>query len=99
MYPIIPIEPIIVVSIVVSIIPISSRAGSCETNRITGRQASGQKQSVREEHPWPNNGTNPLERVLTLRIHVPNIWVLGIWVIVIIVQDLSKSMIIRYLDP
>ena len=34
-----------------------------------------------------------------LRVHVPNAYVLGIWVIVIIVQVLGKYMIIRYLDP
>ena len=35
----------------------------------------------------------------TLRVHVPNNWVLGIWVIVLIVLVLGKYMIIRYLDP
>ena len=30
---------------------------------------------------------------------VPNNWAVGIWVIVIIVQLLSKYMIIGYLDP
>ena len=34
-----------------------------------------------------------------LRVHVPNNWVLGIWVIVIMVQALGKYMIIGYLDP
>ena len=34
-----------------------------------------------------------------LRIHVSNNWVLRVLVIVIIVQVLGKSMIIRYLDP
>ena len=34
-----------------------------------------------------------------LRVQVPNILVLGVWVIVIIVQVLGKYMIIRYLDP
>ena len=34
-----------------------------------------------------------------LRVHVPNNWVLGIWVIVILVQVLGKYMIVRYLDP
>ena len=33
------------------------------------------------------------------RVQVPNNWVLGFWVIVIIVQVLGKFMIIRYLDP
>ena len=36
---------------------------------------------------------------LTLGVHIPNTWVLGIWVIVIIVQVLGKYMILRYLDP
>ena len=37
----------------------------------------------------------------TLRVHVPNKKVLGIWVIVIIVQVLGKCIviIIGYLDP
>ena len=35
----------------------------------------------------------------SLRVHVPNDWVLGFWVIVIIVQAMGKYMIIRYLDP
>ena len=34
-----------------------------------------------------------------LRVHVPNNWVLGCWVIGIVVQVLGKYMIIRYLDP
>ena len=38
-------------------------------------------------------------QVLSQRVHVPNNWVLGFSVIVIIVQVLGKSMIIRYLDP
>ena len=41
-------------------------------------------------------GKDPL---ITLRVQVPKNWVLGIWVIVIIVQVLGKYMIIRYLDP
>ena len=36
---------------------------------------------------------------LSQRVHVPNNWVLGFWVIVIVVQVLGKYMIIRYLDP
>ena len=36
---------------------------------------------------------------LSLRVHVPNNWVLRIWVIVIIVLVLGKYMIIWYLDP
>ena len=36
---------------------------------------------------------------ITQRVHVPNNWVLGIWVIVIIVQVLGEHMMIRYLDP
>ena len=35
----------------------------------------------------------------SLRVHVPNIWVLGIWVIVILVQFWGKSMMIGYLEP
>ena len=31
--------------------------------------------------------------------HVVNIWVLGIWVTVILLQVLGEYMIIRYLDP
>ena len=37
--------------------------------------------------------------LITLRVHVPNNWVLGFWVIVIIVQVLGKYMIIKCLDP
>ena len=36
---------------------------------------------------------------ITLRVHVPNNWVLRVLVIVIVVQVLGKYMIIRYLDP
>ena len=36
---------------------------------------------------------------ITLRVHVPNIWVLAIWVIDILVQVWVKYMIIGYLDP
>ena len=36
---------------------------------------------------------------LTLRVHVPNNWVLRVLVIVVVVQILGKYMIIRYLDP
>ena len=36
---------------------------------------------------------------LPQRVHVPNIWVVGFWVIVIMVQVLGRYMIIRYLDP
>ena len=36
---------------------------------------------------------------LSQRVQVPNNWVLGFFVIVIIVQVLGKYMIIRYLDP
>ena len=35
----------------------------------------------------------------TLRVHVPNNWVLRALEILIIVQVLGKYMIIRYLDP
>ena len=35
----------------------------------------------------------------SLRVHVPNNCVLGLWVIVSIVLVLGKYMIIRYLDP
>ena len=38
-------------------------------------------------------------RHISQRVHVPNNLVPGIWVIVIVVQVLSKYMIIRYLDP
>ena len=34
----------------------------------------------------------------SLRVQVPNNWVLGYWVIIIIVQVLGKYMIIGYLD-
>ena len=40
-----------------------------------------------------------LKELYTQRVHVPNIWVLGFWVIVIMVQVLGKSMIIENLDP
>ena len=36
---------------------------------------------------------------VTQRVQVSNTYVLGSWVIVIIVQVLGKRMIIRYLDP
>ena len=36
---------------------------------------------------------------LGFRVQVPNNWVFGTWVIVIIVQILGKYMIIGYLDP
>ena len=39
------------------------------------------------------------ETKVTLRVHVSNIWVLGIWVIAIIVQVWGKYMVIGYLDP
>ena len=35
----------------------------------------------------------------TLRVHVPDNWALGFWVIVLIVQVLGKYMMIRHLDP
>ena len=35
----------------------------------------------------------------TPRVQVPNNWVLGIWVLVIIVQVWGKYMIIGHLDP
>ena len=35
----------------------------------------------------------------SLRVHVPNNWVLGIWIIVTIVQVWDKYMIIGYLEP
>ena len=34
-----------------------------------------------------------------MRVYVLNDWVLGSWIIVIIVQVLGKYMIIGYLDP
>ena len=53
-----------------------------------------------EEAPCLMEGSEfRAEGLLTLRVHVPNNWVLGFWVIVIIVQALGKYMIIRYLDP
>ena len=36
---------------------------------------------------------------LALRVHVPNNWVLGFWVVMVIVQVLGQYMIIGYLDP
>ena len=49
----------------------------------------------------PNcSGLNPLKRLSpTLRVHVPNNWVLGTWAIVIRVQLWGKYMMIKYLDP
>ena len=38
-------------------------------------------------------------RDLSLRVHVPNNWVLGIWVIVVMVQVWGKYTIIGHLDP
>ena len=40
-----------------------------------------------------------IQQAPTLRVHVPNNWVLRVWAIVIVVQVLGKYMIIRYLDP
>ena len=45
--------------------------------------------------PWTLRRVDPY----TLRVQVLNDWVLGFWVIVIVVQVLGKYMIIRYLDP
>ena len=36
---------------------------------------------------------------VSLRVHVPNTWVVGFWIIAIIVQALGKYMIFGYLDP
>ena len=36
---------------------------------------------------------------ITLRVHVHNYLVLGMWVIMVVVQLLGKYMIIGYLDP
>ena len=36
---------------------------------------------------------------IPLRVHVHKNWVLGFWVVVMLVQVLGKYMIIRYLDP
>ena len=38
-------------------------------------------------------------RGLGFRVQVLNTWVVGIWVVVIIMQLLGKYMNIRYLDP
>ena len=38
-------------------------------------------------------------RALSVRVHVPNIWVLRVLVIVITVQVLGKYMLIRILGP
>ena len=35
---------------------------------------------------------------LALRFHVPNAWVLGLWVVILIVLVLGKYMMMRYLD-
>ena len=35
----------------------------------------------------------------TLRVHVPNNWVLGLGVVINIIQVMGKYMIVRYLDP
>ena len=40
-----------------------------------------------------------LRIALSIRVPVPNNWVLRIWVIAIVVQVLGKYMIIGYLDP
>ena len=52
------------------------------------------------EHP-DGGRTGALQSLLSrkiLRVQVPNMQVLGIWVIVILVQVLGKYMIIGYLD-
>ena len=36
--------------------------------------------------------------VIALRVQVRDYWVLGFWVIVVVVQDLGKYMIVWYLD-
>ena len=36
---------------------------------------------------------------VTLRVHVPNNLVLGLWVMMIIIEVLGKYVNIRYLDP
>ena len=54
-------------------------------------------QNQRTCNPKPPKGSNKSSP--TLRVHVPNNRVPGVWVIVIIVQVLGKYMIIRYLDP
>ena len=41
---------------------------------------------------------SPQMQVLSLRVHVPNIWVPRVLVIVIIVQVSGKYMIIEYLE-
>ena len=51
-------------------------------------------ESLGRPSAFPENRRNHL----TLRVQVPNNYVLGIWVIVIIAQTLGKHMIIGYLD-
>ena len=51
------------------------------------------------KHGLRSRKDNPNIYPITQRVHVPNIWVVGFWVIVIIEQVLGRYMIIRYLDP
>ena len=47
----------------------------------------------------PSFGKGLVRTWVTQRVHVPNNWGLGFWVVVIIVLVLGKYMIIKYLDP
>ena len=49
--------------------------------------------------PRSQSVTAKMANPQTLRVQVPNNWVLGIWVIVVIVQVWGKYMINGYLDP
>ena len=41
----------------------------------------------------------PVVQKSSLRVQVLSNWVLGFWVVVLVVQVLGKYMSIRYLDP
>ena len=51
---------------------------------------------IQQAWPWVSRECN---LSFSQRFQVPNNWVLGFWVVVIIVQVLGKCSIITYLEP
>ena len=49
--------------------------------------------------PWEATRSSEVILDLAQRVHVHNNWVLGFWVIEILVQVWGKYMIVGYLDP
>ena len=64
-----------------------------EKDYVVGSECSSLCFKLRGKSVWPDG------LWLTLRVHVPNIWVLRALVIVIVVQVWGRYMIIGYLDP